>query len=274
MQNKYLALALVSALAFSTMPVPKAKTAWPPWSTVKKSVLPKLKKATKTIRRLRQTFLLTIFMPKLWIFMSTANWFIRPPLPDDITNTPEYKEQLKTAQEDVARKVFLEKKVKSVVTDAKIKEAYNKYKSEFQSKKEIKARHILVSSESQANDIIAQLKKGAKFDELAKKYSKDKAVDLGYFTEEMMVPEFGKAVFAMKKGQVSQAPVKTQFGYHVVSVDDVRDSKPLPLKDLRQQIEGMLTQQEVAKIFNDLNNGAKVEKYSLDGKVMPNKPAK
>ena len=61
---------------------------------------------------------------------------------------------------------------------------------------------------------------------------------------------------------------------HVVSVDDVRDSKPLPLKDLRQQIEGMLTQQEVAKIFNDLNNGAKVEKYSLDGKVMPNKPAK
>ena len=146
--------------------------------------------------------------------------------------------------------------------------------SPFQSKKEIKARHILVSSESQANDIIAQLKKGAKFDELAKKYSKDKAVDLGYFTEEMMVPEFGKAVFAMKKGQVSQAPVKTQFGYHVVSVDDVRDSKPLPLKDLRQQIEGMLTQQEVAKIFNDLNNGAKVEKYSLDGKVMPNKPAK
>lgn len=131
--------------------------------------------------------------------MSTANWFIRPPLPDDITNTPEYKEQLKTAQEDVARKVFLEKKVKSVVTDAKIKEAYNKYKSEFQSKKEIKARHILVSSESQANDIIAQLKKGAKFDELAKKYSKDKAVDLGYFTEEMMVPEFGQSRLCHEK---------------------------------------------------------------------------
>lgn len=274
MQNKYLALALVSALAFSTNARAEGKNGVAAVVNGEEIGVAEIKKGYEDNPQIKANVPFDDFYAKALDIYVNGKLVYQAAVADDITNTPEYKEQLKTAQEDVARKVFLEKKVKSVVTDAKIKEAYNKYKSEFQSKKEIKARHILVSSESQANDIIAQLKKGAKFDELAKKYSKDKAVDLGYFTEEMMVPEFGKAVFAMKKGQVSQAPVKTQFGYHVVSVDDVRDSKPLPLKDLRQQIEGMLTQQEVAKIFNDLNNGAKVEKYSLDGKVMPNKPAK
>ena len=242
MQNKYLALALVSALAFSTNARAEGKNGVAAVVNGEEISVAEIKKGYEDNPQIKANVPFDDFYAKALDIYVNGKLVYQAAVADDITNTPEYKEQLKTAQEDVARKVFLEKKVKSVVTDAKIKEAYNKYKSEFQSKKEIKARHILVSSESQANDIIAQLKKGAKFD--------------------------------MKKGQVSQAPVKTQFGYHVVSVDDVRDSKPLPLKDLRQQIEGMLTQQEVAKIFNDLNNGAKVEKYSLDGKVMPNKPAK
>ena len=183
------------------------------------------------------------------------------------------KDQLKTAQEDVARKVYLEKRVKAEITDADINKAYNEYKSKFKPQKEVKARHILVSSEAQAKDIIAQLKKGAKFNDLGKKYSKDNSVDLGYFTKEMMVPEFGNAAFAMKKGQISKTPVKTQFGYHIIAVDDTRTTKPLPLKEVKPQIEAMLSQQAVAKVFKDLNENGKVERYSLDGKALPNMPA-
>ncbi|WP_290097852.1 peptidylprolyl isomerase, partial [Turicimonas muris] len=190
-----------------------------------------------------------------------------------IMDTQAYKDQLKTAQEDVARKVYLEKRVKAEITDADINKAYNEYKSKFKPQKEVKARHILVSSEAQAKDIIAQLKKGAKFNDLGKKYSKDNSVDLGYFTKEMMVPEFGNAAFVMKKGQISKTPVKTQFGYHIIAVDDTRTTKPLPLKEVKPQIEAMLSQQAVAKVFKDLNENGKVERYSLDGKALPNMPA-
>ena len=108
---------------------------------------------------------------------------------------------------------------------------------------------------------------------MGKKYSKDNSVDLGYFTKEMMVPEFGNAAFAMKKGQISKTPVKTQFGYHIIAVDDTRTTKPLPLKEVKPQIEAMLSQQAVAKVFKDLNENGKVERYSLDGKALPNMPA-
>ena len=115
--------------------------------------------------------------------------------------------------------------------------------------------------------IIEELKKGAKFDDLAKKYSKDEA-DLGYFTKNMMVPEFGEAAFSMKKGQYSENPVKTKFGFHVIIVDDIRDAKPQSLDEVRPQIEEMLTQQSLADIVDELEKNAKVVKYDFDGKEM------
>ena len=173
MQNKYLALALVSALAFSTNARAEGKNGVAAVVNGEEISVAEIKKGNPIYPakgpQIKANVPFDDFYAKALDIYVNGKLVYQAAVADDITNTPEYKEQLKTAQEDVARKVFLEKKVKSVVTDAKIKEAYNKYKSEFQSKKEIKARHILVSSESQANDIIAQLKKGAKFDELAKK---------------------------------------------------------------------------------------------------------
>ena len=132
----------------------------------------------------------------------------------------------------------------------------------------MRARHILVDNENVANDIIARLKKGEKFDELARKYSKEKRADLGYFTKDMMVPAFGDAAFSMKKGQFSQKPIKTQFGYHIIIVDDVRDTKPLSYKDAEGQLKGVVAQEAMKSLMSEMNKNAKVEKYSLDGKVV------
>lgn len=190
----------------------------------------------------------------------------------DVLESPVYKRQVEQAKEEIARKVYLEQKVDKKVTDAEVKKLYNEYKSNFKAQKEVKAKHILVDSDAKAKEVIAKLKKGEKFDALAKEYSKEPA-ELGYFTKQMMVPEFGEAAFAMKKGQYSQTPVKTQFGYHVILVEDVRDAKPLPLKEVEPELKGMLTQQAIGEIFNNLNKAAKIERYSLDGKKLPDQPA-
>jgi peptidyl-prolyl cis-trans isomerase C len=184
----------------------------------------------------------------------------------DIESSEEYKEQLKTAKEDLARKIYMEKTVAEKVTPEAVQEVYdNTYLKEFKSQKEAKAKHILVETEAKAKDIIAKLNKGGDFDALAKEYSKDQA-DLGYFTENLMVPEFSKAVFAMTPGTYSKTPVKTKFGYHVVLLEDMRDSAPLPLKDLEPQIRNALGQRAVAEIFDQLNAESKIQKYDLNGK--------
>lgn len=187
-----------------------------------------------------------------------------------IEETPEYQRQLVTAKEDLARKLYLEKLVEERVNDAAVKKLYDEYVSKFESQKEIKAKHILVDSEATAKEVINKLNKGEDFVKLAKEYSKDQ-VDLGYFTKEMMVPEFSNAAFNMNKGKYSKTPVKTEFGYHVILVEDVRASKPLELKDVEPQLKNMVTQQVIAQIFDDLRNNSKVEKYTLEGELIPEK---
>ena len=187
-----------------------------------------------------------------------------------IEETPEYQRQLVTAKEDLARKLYLEKKVDEKVTDEEIKKLYDEYVSKFESQKEVKAKHILVDTEEKAKEVIAKLKKGEDFVKLAQEYSKDQ-VDLGYFTKEVMVPEFSNAAFAMNKGEYSKTPVKTEFGYHVILLEDVRASKPLTLKEVEPQLKNMVTQQVVAQIFDDLVKNAKVEKFTLEGEPITDK---
>ena len=188
-----------------------------------------------------------------------------------IEETPEFTRQLVTAKEDLARKLYLEKQVAEKVTDAEIKKLYDEYTSKFESQKEVKAKHILVDSEATAKEVINKLKKGEDFLKLAKEYSKDQVADLGYFTAEMMVPEFSKAAFSMNKGEYSKQPVKTEFGYHVILVDDARASKPLDIKDIEPQLKNMVTQKVVAEIFDNLRNSAKIERYTLEGEIIPEK---
>lgn len=181
-----------------------------------------------------------------------------------VENTPEYKKQLALAKEELARKVYLEQQVKDKVSDAEVKKVYEDYKKNFKDGKEIKAKHILVDSDAKAKEVIAKLNKGGNFDKLAKEYSKEPA-DLGYFTKDVMVPEFGNAAFAMKKGEHSKTPVKTQFGYHVIEVEDVRDAKALPFKKVEPQLKAMLTQSALSGVFEDVSKKSTVAKYDLKG---------
>ncbi len=184
----------------------------------------------------------------------------------NIQASAEYQKELAAMQDDLARKVYIEQQITQKVTDADVKKVYDEYVSSFKSEKEIKAKHILVDNEKLAEEIITKLnKKSAKFDDLAKQYSKDQA-DLGYFTAEAMVPEFSEAAFAMKKGTFSQKPVKTEFGYHVILVEDIRDSKPLPMEAVADQIKNNLSQQAVGQIVSELHNNAQIEKFDLKGK--------
>ena len=184
----------------------------------------------------------------------------------NVQASPEYQKQLALLQEDLARQVYMDQQIAKKVTDEEVKKFYDEYVSKFKSEKEIKAKHILVETEDLAKEIISKLEgKSTNFDKLAKEYSKDQA-DLGYFTAEMMVPEFSDAAFSMEKGTISTEPVKTEFGYHVIFVEDTRDTKPLPYENVADQIKANLSQQAVAEIIENLNTNAQVEKYDLNGK--------
>lgn len=184
-----------------------------------------------------------------------------------VQESEAYKAQLKTAKEDLARKVYVEQILAEKVNDEAVKKVYeDDYVKNFKSRKEVKAKHILVSDAKAANEVIGKLKKGEDFEKLAKEVSLDKSVDLGYFSENVMVPEFTKAAFSMEKGSYSKEPVKTQFGYHVILVEDFRDSTPLPLKDVEPQIKNFLSQKVVAETFDNLYKTGTIVKYDLDGK--------
>jgi len=151
---------------------------------------------------------------------------------------------------------------KMAVSDADIQNEYNaKYA---QPTKEFKASHILVKTEDEANALIAKLKKGADFADLAKKNSTDPGSgknggDLGWFPGKQMVPEFTAAVEKLEKGKITETPVKSQFGYHIIKLEDVRESAPTPLADVKAQIESTLKQQKFQKYLEDLRTNAKVE---------------
>ena len=184
----------------------------------------------------------------------------------NVQASAEYQKELAVMQDDLARKVYIDQQLTKKVTDEEVKKVYDEYVANFKSEKEVKAKHILVDTEDLAKEIIEKLnKKSAKFDDLAKQYSKDQA-DLGYFTAEAMVPEFSEAAFAMKKGTFSQKPVKTEFGYNVILVEDIRDSKPLAFEAVAEQIKGNLSQQAVGQIVAELHQNAQIEKFDLKGK--------
>ncbi len=189
---------------------------------------------------------------------------------ENIQATPEYQKQLAELQDEVARQVYIEKKVNEKLTDEVIQKEYETYIAKFESEPEIKAKHILVENEDIAKEIIAKLNKGEKFEELAAQYSKDQP-DLGYFTAKMMVPEFSDAAFKLAKDSYSKEPVKTEFGYHIILVEDIRTTEPLPLENIKDQLKAMLGQQVVAEIIKEMNDSAKIEKYDLSGKKIENK---
>ena len=149
------------------------------------------------------------------------------------------------------------------MSDADIKAAYDKLVAA-NSGKEYKARHILVATEDEAKKVIADLKKGAKFEDLAKKLSKDPGSganggDLDWTNPAGLVPEFSQAMIKLKKGETTQVPVKSEFGWHVIRLDDVREQSFPKLEEIKPQLAQQLQQQKLQEYQESLRSKAKVE---------------
>jgi len=168
-------------------------------------------------------------------------------------------------KQSVLARAYVQDFIKNnAVTDEQVAAEYERIKATITGS-EYKARHILVEKESEARDIIARLRKdpGA-FAKLAMEKSKDqgsraKGGDLGWFDLSRMVPEFGAAVSKLEKGKFTQEPVKTQFGYHVILLEDSKPIAAPPLEEVKPQLAQQLQQQNVKKQLDALKAGAKVE---------------
>ena len=178
--------------------------------------------------------------------------------------TDDYRAQLELARQTILiRELFSEFQKNNPVTEADIKAEFDKFVSA-NSGKEYRARHILVEKEDQAKAIIASIKKGQKFEEIAKKQSKDPGSganggDLDWASPGNFVKEFSDAMMALKKGQMTENAVKTQFGYHIIRLDDVREAQLPKFDDVKPQIAQQLTQTKLNNYQQDLRSKAKVE---------------
>jgi peptidyl-prolyl cis-trans isomerase C len=172
---------------------------------------------------------------------------------------------------------YMQKVVDETVTDEAIKAEYEKRKAEFVPAKEVHARHILVKTEDEAKDIIKELDGGADFVELAKTKSTGpsgpQGGDLGFFTKERMVPPFAEAAFAMEPGSVSKEPVKTDFGWHVIKVEEVRDTTFPALSEVEDDIKSELANKSVGDRIESLKEKAEIALFTPDGKPMEEAPA-
>ena len=181
-----------------------------------------------------------------------------------IATTDEFKAQMElTRQTLMIRELFANYQKANPVTDADLKAEYDKFAAT-NGGKEYKARHILVEKEADAQAIIASLKKGGKFEDIAKKQSKDpgsgsKGGDLDWANPSSYVPEFTEALLKLKKGQTTDTPVKSQFGYHVIRVDDIRSAQLPAFEEVKPQIAQQMQQQKLAAFQEELRKKAKVE---------------
>lgn len=193
---------------------------------------------------------------------------------DGTDKDPEVKQALKDIEQQLVVKAWMGKKLKTTVNDAAVKQAYDKFLANYKPQEEVHARHVLSDSEEGAKAIIAELKKGADFAETAKTKSKDPSAkqnggDLGYFAKDEMVPQFADAAFAMQAGQLLDAPVKTQFGWHVIKVEDRRMSTAPAFEQVQPMLREQLAEETADRLLSDMRGKAKVKRFDPEGKPLP-----
>ena len=179
-------------------------------------------------------------------------------------STADYRAQMDLLRQSILiRELFTDYQKKNPVTDAEIQAEYDKFKSQ-SGGMEYHARHILVEKEDEAKALIAQIKGGAKFEDVAKKNSKDPGSgenggDLDFANAGAYVPEFSQAMVKLTKGAYTEVPVKTQFGYHIIRLEDTREAKFPPLAEVKPQIQQRLAQQKAAAFRDELRAKAKTD---------------
>jgi peptidyl-prolyl cis-trans isomerase C len=181
-----------------------------------------------------------------------------------VAKQPDVQTQLDMARQEIIVSAYLRDYVrKHPVTDAEVQKEYERAKSQH-GDKEYKARHILVETEDEAKALIAQLKKGGKFDELASKNSKDtgsaqRGGDLDWNVPATYDKQFSDAMMKLEKGKYTETPVRTRFGFHVIQLDDVRPARFASLAEVKPRIQQMLAQNKIEELIKGLRAKAKVE---------------
>jgi peptidyl-prolyl cis-trans isomerase C len=182
----------------------------------------------------------------------------------NLADDADFKRRLAFLRSKLLMGYELQQEAKTALTDEALKQTYDEAVKSMSGQEEVHARHILVEGEDEAKAILEQLKGGADFAKLAKEKSKDPGAaeggDLGYFTKDQMVPEFADVAFKMYPGQLSN-PVKTQFGWHVIKVEDKRIKQPPEFEKVKDQIEAYLARKAQSDFITKLRQSAKVERF-------------
>jgi peptidyl-prolyl cis-trans isomerase C len=191
---------------------------------------------------------------------------------DGLADDAEVKKLVHQFEDEAIRQVYFSNYVKKAVTDDAIKTVYDADLAAHPPQPEIRAAHILVKTEDEAKAIIDQLGKGGDFAQLAKEKSIDTQSgkdggELGWFSKDTMVKEFSDAAFAMQRGDISKTPVKSQFGWHIIKIEDSRMQIPPTLDQRKDEIRQALAQEAAHKLVQDLITGAKVDYTKPDYQV-------
>jgi peptidyl-prolyl cis-trans isomerase C len=189
-----------------------------------------------------------------------------------VEDSDEFKKRLAFARNRLLMDSLLATEGKAATTDEAMKKVYDDAAKQITSEQEVHARHILVATEDEAKAIEEELKKGADFADLAKKKSKDPGAsdggDLGFFTKDQMVPEFSAVAFSLEPGKISD-PVKSQFGWHIIKVEEKRNRKPPDFDQVKGQIETYVTRKAQADYVAKLRETAKIERLDQPADAAP-----
>ena len=182
---------------------------------------------------------------------------------------PGVQREVAHAEDAALQNALLTRDISPLITDAALHARYDQQYKGKTGEEEVKASHILVPTEDEAKAVIADLDKGADFATLAKSHSKDPGSanggDLGWFKAGDMLPEFSAAAFALKPGQITQTPVKTRYGWHVIKLEDRRLSPPPSFEQARDELRQGLIQENLRKVLADARSQVKVERFNIDG---------
>jgi len=196
---------------------------------------------------------------------------------DGFDKDPAVRRQIARATDTALQNALLTREIAPGLTDEAIKARYDRDVAGKSGDQEAHARHILVPDEDTAKKIVQELKGGADFAELAKKYSTDPAGstnggDLGFFKRGDMLPEFAEAAFSLKPGTYTEIPVKTRFGWHVIKLEELRTAPPPSFEQVKDEVRQQLIQEGVARVLATAKQGMSIQKFNLDGTPLTEAP--
>ena len=179
------------------------------------------------------------------------------------------KAELKRIEDRLVRQTYMQRYLSSTVTEETLRARYHELDLEASREEEVHARHILVTSEAEALEIIEALKGGADFAELAAERSSGPSGanggDLGFFKHDAMVGPFADAAFALEAGAMTESPVQTRFGWHVIKVEERRKAPAQTFEDMREDLAGTATREAVQALIARIKEGAEIQRFNLDG---------